>query len=622
MLELLPALFWGFLNVSGGIWLCQAAFNLRRDEQTLTGLACGFVVQIWLARWLGIFLPPLVAFWGAAVLLFISGLVLIFYRQGRSFWRFFPLALSDWLLLFLGIYVFSGIERGLPLFDDSANLLNTSLLAAGTIPLQFQGSIFLPLFSAELQDLLHLFPWNALDMARAFSITLAVLLAGIWVRRLTHNRWAGWLACLFAAFGMGGRWLLLFLPPGWLQALSGHLALSAGSDRAIANLPGLLTSATWGLSTVPPALDFPTAFTASLYLPGVMAHDAYALFEPLILLCLLLTASRWSYKPAAWGLSFILLSALSLLNALLSLYLLLAFLLITVLKYFSGQRPALKSAFGDWGLALLISSILLILQTDFSRVSAAIIEGAPALISTQLGRLSLLDPAQLLLALAEIGLALLILPLLFFWGRKAYQSQHWFEAALIMAAFLSLIGLFINFSVADAPSAHTYIFISLAWLYAVPLGWRWASHRSQVIKGTAIMLAVTAMLGGILLFGIELTASINQRLPEGLTSLDAQLFEDHWNRLEPAARIFDAQPQRSAMLLGRPTLDTGKTISPDLHNIRRAGYNYIYIDQTSWDDMDASYRLSLQNSCVQVLAEYKAKHGDDFRRLLDINTCP
>ena len=112
MLELLPALLWGLLNVTGGIWLIQAAFNLRRDEQTLTGLACGFVVQIWLARWLGIFLPPLFAFWGAAILLFISGLTLIFYRRGRSFWRFFPLAPSDWLLLLLGIYLFSGIERG------------------------------------------------------------------------------------------------------------------------------------------------------------------------------------------------------------------------------------------------------------------------------------------------------------------------------------------------------------------------------------------------------------------------------------------------------------------------------------------------------------------------------
>lgn len=46
----------------------------------------------------------------------------------------------------------------------------------------------------------------------------------------------------------------------------------------------------------------------------------------------------------------------------------------------------------------------------------------PAIISSHLGELSLLNPAQLLVALLEVGPIFLLIPLMFAWGVKAWEA--------------------------------------------------------------------------------------------------------------------------------------------------------------------------------------------------------
>ncbi len=87
MQEAAGLFIWAGLWALGGIWLLRAAFNLRHDEQVLAGIGLGLVLQNWLANLLGRFLPVPLAFWLAAVLMFLGGLGagLAVHRR----WRFF-----------------------------------------------------------------------------------------------------------------------------------------------------------------------------------------------------------------------------------------------------------------------------------------------------------------------------------------------------------------------------------------------------------------------------------------------------------------------------------------------------------------------------------------------------
>ncbi|MCE1253493.1 MAG: hypothetical protein LWX83_08100, partial [Anaerolineae bacterium] len=100
---------WFLLIITGGIWICRGVFNLRRNEQTLTGLACGLIIQIWLARWLALFLNPMLSSWVSAILVFLAGLIWVLFRDGVKFWRKFPLQPLEWILLFFLTYLLTNI---------------------------------------------------------------------------------------------------------------------------------------------------------------------------------------------------------------------------------------------------------------------------------------------------------------------------------------------------------------------------------------------------------------------------------------------------------------------------------------------------------------------------------
>ena len=67
------------------------------------------------------------------------------------------------------------------------------------------------------------------------------------------------------------------------------------------------------------------------------------------------------------------------------------------------------------------------------------------------------------------------------------------------------------------------------------------------------LLGLVTVAGGVVMFGVELPA-IQKPVPSYfLIDLDARMLQDHWNRLEPGALVFDPIPSRATTLFGRFT---------------------------------------------------------------------
>ena len=141
------------------------------------------------------------------------------------------------------VYVFFMVGRGLAVLDDYQNLPVTSLLAAGDIPprfaldpeVSFNYHYLVLLFSGQIMRIGNMYPWLALDLARAIGFSIGLMLTGLYVQRITWSKMAGVVAGLVAAFGGGTRWLMLLLPGRIIDRMSDHLQMLG----AYANFSGL-----------------------------------------------------------------------------------------------------------------------------------------------------------------------------------------------------------------------------------------------------------------------------------------------------------------------------------------------------------------------------------------------
>lgn len=646
-------LVWVGLWTVGGWWLTLSAFNLRRNELALVGFTVGLVVETLLANGLARLLPLPLAFWAAAGLTFVLGLGLAASRDVRRLLRI-PIVPAQWLALVFLTYVFTSIGRGLALYDDYAHLPTLSLMATGDIPPHFSLDpsvpygyhYFLMLFATQIMRIADLLPWTALDFSRGLSFALAILLAGVWVRRLTHNAFAGFLGGVLAAFGMGTRWLLLLLPAGVVASLGQNVqmigsGLSSGPDLATALISG------WGIDGSGP-IPFPFAFVNGIYGPGVLGFlGANGLIDTAVSFSILLTFNRWrNWRGPA--VTVLLVAASGLLGETGLVLSLVSWSVLTVIYVWRNRRLRLPSSLRQWWLVLLAGNLLGVFQggawTDLIR---GWIEGAqasyqtigfalhwtPAIVSAHLGVLSLLDPHQLLIALLEIGPILLVLPLVCVWGVKAFRAGRWYEAAFVITGVITLGMVLVQFtgSTGVRNTSRLYGFVGLCSLFAVPVTWRWVEHRSAALKTLASAIGLTIITGGVVLFGVELAAIQKPILSNFISDLDARMYKNYWNQLEPGALVFDSDPYRAPTVFGRPTNSSTTwfetkpewkvlAAAPDPVDLRAAGFRYVYLDNRYWDQLPQRYQERLSDPCVQVVQVYEDwKH--DSRTLLDIGGC-
>ena len=672
-LNILPALLLISLWTLGG-WLITARTfrqNIPARERGIVGLGLGLVVGTWLANWLAHFTKsPDLAFWGAAVLTVILGLVFAWPLKRDLFPReaYQP---GMWVLFIITVIVFTLIGRGFGFFDDHQNLPAISIMATGDIPphfaynpdLRFGYHYFLLLVAAQFVRLSNAGPWTALDLARGLTLALTLTYGGFLALRLTRSRLAQTFSMVLMAFAGGARWLILLLPITLQRQLSTSVQLiGSGADTG----PNLLTALYkyWKIEGLGP-LPFPFLFGSGLDASFSMLHNGWGTSAiAMALLLILLTGTgiqgnsgiKNPFKTPAWIPFVILLSSMALANEVTFSFLYMGLALAALVWIIQKRSLRLPSSLWSWVGLMCIGGVLALLQggmfteiargwieRTFSEVSAAntyfrvsFALGLPTILSAHLGYLSMLNPLQWVAILGETGLVVLALPIVLKQLPKVSQDENWLEAAWIGSIIISLLTVFIQYTGnagATAASRMQAHFLTVVKIYAVPLVWIWAKKHKENSRwrSAAVSWGLTVIFSGISLFGLQIAAMSNPVYAIYLDPLDAQMFSRQWNKLAPNTMVFDPVYPRATTILGRPTrssLTMGETLpewntlsqNPDPFKLKAAGYDFLYVDMKYL----TKYANIIQQNCNKLIDQLDDKNGTklvDARYLFRLTEC-
>jgi hypothetical protein len=658
--DLLPLVLLLLLWGVGGWLMTLRWFDLESHERGFVGFGIGLVVANWLGNFTARFLPMSLAFWVSALLTLALGLISSWPWHRELFPQRFHVSWSRWLAFIAATIIFTLIGRGLGMLDDFQNLPLSSLMATGDIPPHFPGRpdtrfgyhYFLILLGVQFMRVASAAPWTALDLARGITLTLSMVFTGLIAWRLTRNQAVAWVSAIFFGFAGGTRWLLLLLPGTLLNRISSELTLIGSGQVTADNLFDAL-SRTWEVAGSGP-IAFPFAFVNGVNAPTLMTHNGYGLLPAVILLLLLLLGNRVRAWQAGIPLT-ILLASLALANEVD--FVILYFGAVLVAIAWAIQRKSIRPPrlAWFWVAVILIAGVLALMQgglatevihqrlypstassDTYFQVGFSLVP--PAVISSHLGKLSLSNPLQLLVALVEIGPLIFVLPLVLIWGYKALREEKWIEAALVASAIPSLLSIFVEYSGNAGITATTRLLSNMFFAcrtLAVPLVWLWLQNKAEWVRGVTYTLGTIALLGGMLLFAIELIAIPRPVYGEFISDMDARFYEQYWDRLSPPdAWILDPSSSRAPTLFGRQSYSLihwgvhqpeylDLLGNPDPYRLNAAGYSYVYADKEYWK----LYAAQLEQPCVNILKTVKGaklSHGEfipDFRRLADISEC-
>lgn len=653
MVDAALLLIWLLAILLGGYFLVIAAFKLTPAENIIAGLAAGITIETVLASILGQVISAPVAFHLSAGLVLLTGLVL--WGGDRNRQPLYPRTVIPTIISFVAIVALMYVIcRGMGIFDDYAHLPTVSLVASGDIPPHFALNrsvpyayhYFLILFAGQIARVGDLFVWSAMDLARSISFTLAVFLAGLWTARLTKNRFVGVLGGLFMALGAGTRWLLLLMSPSFLENVSKQITLiGSGASSGFTLAEALLTE--WRIEGVG-KLPIPFAFSNGIVQPGVLTiHGANGVMDIAIILLLLITFNRWRNWTSA-VVTAVILSALSLVGEADLLFILAGWVIVLLLTFLRTRKFTFPKTFWIWGATIaggiVISlfeggAFLDILNNWLSPAEKTyqtvgfVLTWPPTFVSAHLGILSLIQPATLLVALFEVGPILLVIPLMAIWGYKAYRSNRWFEAALILGFLLTVGSILVNFegSTGVRNTSRLYSFLVIAMIYFVPLLWRWASHRSDAWRYTGIGVFLISMVSGFILLASQFPSIQTPVVTPFMSELDARFSQKYWNKLDKEDMVFDPVPYRAVIVFGR-AVEAGLTwyeytpewealyANPDPVLIHLAGYDYIYVDEEYWNSTTIKVQENLRAACVKQMESEKMWPGI-IRKLFDVSKC-
>jgi hypothetical protein len=657
----------------GGWLLATHAFRLRRAERLFSGLAIGFILFIEVSNLLAPGVPLTLAFWLAALLVLLAGILAGWHssRQPVLDWR--DLACwGQWGAFILLFAVFMGIQRGLAMFDEYLHMPLISVMATGDIPPHFylNPAVYfayhygLQVYAASLVRQAGLFPWSAFDLSKTLAIVLTMLLGWMWLRRFVRRTWVAMLGSFLLSFAGGARWLLLLLPRPVLAWVSNGITLSnTGIDTA----PTLLLALeriwrTYGSGNA----HFPFAFHNGTFVPVIFVLGSTGAMPFMtILLLLLLTpslvrGSQPRLQKGIGGLAWTLVFASLALSAehwfaFLWVGLALALAASWLVRRIRPHAPLTltipPTRFRGWLAVLGASAILSLVQGGFitevlrgfwlkiqggASVSANTygfgLRWPPAMVSAHLGLLAISKPVQLIALLAELGPGLLLAPLATRYAWKRYQEGHFLDAGLGLAAWFSLVfSLFVQYGVDRSTTrfASTTLWI---WLLAgIPMLWlAWRKWRAWQRCLCAIFLG-SLVAGGIVIFGAQLSVIPSYQFTQFIEPIDTHISRDYWDRLPAQSQVFDRVPERSVIIFGRAVrasqtiyepLESWKVLAadPDPHKLVQAGYTYLYLDAYGWLDLSVSQREQLNQPCVKLVVNehWRVKV---YRMLFDLRAC-
>ncbi len=651
------------LWAAGGWLLTTGLFHLKQRENLIAGLATGFLLFIVLSNLLAQFLPILIAYWLSSLLILISGVVTVLLKRGSAHFGIASLRAWPQIVALLAItVVFTLILRGLAIFDDYYHLPMISVMATGDIPPHFylDPTLHLPyhyglqVFAAGMVRLGGFFPWSAWDISRAAVLAFSAMLGWLWIRRLTRSSLAAYLGSGLLVLGGATRWLLLFIPPPILSQMGANLHMDISGLAAGGSLVTDLTNH-WPMDGGGP-INFPFAFASGIFEPLNMQLGATgAMWEMTILLLLLVWRREKTGIAGSLILGLLLASlALSAEHVYAALFagmviIFLVYILIAAIR----RRPLRIASFTPYAIPLAASAILVVFQggfitgglmhafyaltgraykmvtTDFQGFS---LRWPPAMPSGHFGPLSLLNPGQIVILLAETGPALLLLVFAAIYWLRALRKTHRLAQALASGAILSLVfpvffryGL--DFDITRLVGAALWLSVMLAF----PFLWMWLSKALQGYRILAGFGYGVMIYSGLVMLAIELVAIPAPKTTYYLQFGESNFARQYWNRLEPQAQILDWKPERAVLLFGRASF-AGEDVyqhapqwkalvnAPDPARVAASGYSYVYMDELWWQELTPALQSAYDQPCVHIVDQMKFT-GNEFRKLYNVEAC-
>ena len=662
VIKIAPLILWIFLCGIGGLWITRALFRLHPDEEVWVGFAIGLISEIWLVNLLGRVIPFFNACLISGFIILATGILLNFPRSINQLKELFNFKVNIriWVLFFLLVTLFWGIGSGMAIMDDFQTLPLISQMAAGDLPLHFpldpkviyNYHYFPYLFSAQIMRLGDIFPWTALDLEQALFLSLGLVLLGLWIYRITQNRMASIAASIFYFFSGGTRWLLLLFPKNFLEIIDHNINRIGSGLNSGSSLQAALSNP-WAAQGTGP-FTIPFAFANGFNAANSIGLG-YTNLALLFLVILLLTFNLWRNWKALL-VYVILLSSLALSHEITFVLLILGFILVSAIYLFKNKTIKLPKEMIFFLVALSIAGVISLFQggvisgvfdpwmntiqntasagSSFHNQSISF-AFPPAFIDAHLGVLSVFNPFQMLVWLVEVGPMILLLGLALPWGVKAFNDNRWLEVILSVIIIISLILVFFNMefkatSIGAFTRAQDYFLLVLK-IFAIPILFVWLPKRSEMTKIITYFLLTLTLFGGVVIFGLEMTALQKPILTTFIEPLDAKIMREYWNKLDPLYMVFDPGRMRSAVLFGHPS-DVGfdwltnkpKWIeffnNPDPTSLQKAGFGYLYSDGNYLKSLPPSVGKRLESPCVKVLADYKDDFGGE-RILLDVRVC-
>jgi hypothetical protein len=660
--KFVPLLLWFSICSIGGIWLVRSLFSIPSNEEWLVGIAIGLSISTFFVNILGRVLPFLAACWVSAAIVSGAGLLLIFLESKKNLRKIitFPIQPKLWVAFFGVTILFWSLVNGLSIMDEFQTLPLISQMAAGDLPLHspldpniiYNYHYFPYLFSAQLMSLGDIFPWTALDIQQALFASMSTFLLGLWVYRITKNQIAGISAGLFYFFSGGTRWFLLFLPQGILKLIDGNISRIGSGLNSGTSLQNALTSS-WAAQGTGP-FSIPFAFANGFNAPNSIGLG-YTNLPLFFLALLLLTFNRWKNWKAI-PIYIILLCSLALSHEIAFVFLILGTIAVYLILAIQKKKIRMPRELNFFLIALVISGIIAIFQggvisgifsqwlNRFGTASSAnasfhgisiSLAIPPAFVDAHLGILSVLNPVQFLLWLVETGPMILLLVLAIPWGIIKFKEKNWVESILAIIIPLSLLLVLINIdfkssSLGALTRAQDYFLLILK-IIAIPVLFIWFPKRSESIRIVIIALIVMTIFGGLVIFGLQMSAIQKPVLSTFIEPLDAKIMKEYWNKLDPTYMVFDPGRMRSAVIFGHasrigPDWFTNYPEWIEIYNnpsparMVKEGFGYLYADQGYIHSLPQIVLDGLNAVCATKLTDI----ADDFggkRVLWDLRSC-
>jgi hypothetical protein len=651
------------LWAAGGVLISNHAFRLKQREKLVTGIALGFLLFVVMSNLLAQIISLTLAYWTASGVILFAGLVMAILSQKGL--RSNLESLKQWpqLLVLSGVFVvFTFILRGLAIFDDYYHLPLISVMATGDIPPHFylDPSLNLPyhyglqVFAAGMVRLGGFFVWSAWDISRAFVYACTVLLAWLWIRRLTRAQLPAYLGTILLIFGGAARWLLLFIPTPLLNSIGANLHMDISGITAGGNLVTALTNF-WPMDGGGP-FPFPYAFASGIFEPLNMQLGATGtMWEMTILLLLLLWSSRKTSLYSTFTISLVLASlALSAEHVFILLVAGIAIvLIISLIRNRVQRRTNNMDQLKTWGVPVVASFLLALFQggyitggffsllshltghsypivsTDFQGFS---LRWPPAMPSGHLGPLSLFDPGQIVIMLAEAGPALILFPLVIvYWLRRTGETSH-LPQSLAAGSIISLLfPIFFRYGLDFDITRLVGASLWLSYALVFPVLWLRLVRSKNGYRLAAGMGYAISILAGLVMLSVELVAIPAPQTTYYIKFNEGDFARLYWNQLEKDAQVLDSMPERAVLLFGRASFaatdvykrsDSWKALvaQPDPASVVSAGYSYVYMNDSWWQSIPQEIQAAYNQPCVQLVAEMDMP-GNQFRKLYNLQAC-